>query len=132
MLRVLIADDHEFIRKGIKMILREEYPSAHFEEAEDTDSLINKASDGPWDIILSDISMPGGGGFHALTEFSRQSLTIPVLIVSMFPDEQYVSQVRKAGAWGYVNKDMVTENLVNAVRSILSGKNYFPDAISKV
>lgn len=129
MLKVLIADDHEFIRQGIKLILSEEFPTAHFEEAEDTSSLINKASNGDWDIILSDISMPGGGGIHALEEFSRNELKLPVLIVSMFPDEQYALHARKAGALGYITKDTVNENLVNAVQTVLSGRAYFSDSI---
>ncbi|HEV7780505.1 MAG TPA: response regulator transcription factor [Chitinophagaceae bacterium] len=132
MLKVLIADDHEFIRQGIKLILREEYPLAHFEEAEDADSLISKASAGNWDIILSDISMPGGGGIHALEELSRQELRIPVLIVSMFPEEQYALRVRKAGAVGYITKDTVNENLVNAVQAVLAGQDYFSDSIAKI
>jgi two-component system invasion response regulator UvrY len=127
MMKMLIADDHEFIRRGIRMILSEEYPAAYFEEADDTGSLILKATTGNWDIILSDLSMPGGGGLHALMEFSKQSMLTPVLIVSMFPDEQYASQVKKAGAVGYINKDTVTEHLVKAVRTILSGEHYFPD-----
>jgi two-component system, NarL family, invasion response regulator UvrY len=129
MLKVLIADDHEFIRRGIKLILMEEYPSAHFEEAEDTGTLIRKATSTSWDIILSDLSMPGGGGFHALEALSRQSLKIPVLIVSMFPDEQYASKAKKAGALGYINKDAVTEHLVRAVQTVLTGRDYFPGSI---
>jgi len=131
MLKVLIADDHEFIRQGIKLILREEYPLAHFEEAEDADALISKACSGSWDIILSDISMPGGGGIHALEEFSRQEIRVPVLIVSMFPEEQYALRVRKAGAMGYITKDTVTENLINAVQAVLAGQNYFSDFVTK-
>jgi two-component system, NarL family, invasion response regulator UvrY len=131
MLKVLIADDHEFIRRGIRLILREEYPTAHFDEAEDTTTLISKASENNWDIILSDLSMPGGGGIHALEEFSKQSLGIPVLIVSMFPEDQYVSQLRKSGAVGFVNKDAVTEKLVNAVKTVLSGQHFFSDTNSK-
>lgn len=125
MLKVLIADDHEFIRQGIKMILSEEYPLVEFGEAGDALSLISKACNGSWDLIVSDISMPGGGGFHALEEFSKQQLQVPVLIVSMFPDEQYAARARKAGARGYITKDTVTENLLPAVRMVLAGQHYF-------
>lgn len=127
MLRMLIADDHPFIREGLKLILQEEYPSAHFDEAEDTHSLVNKACTGEWDIILSDLSMPGGGGLHALQEFSKHSINIPVLIVSMFSEEQYGPQLRKAGAVGFVNKDAVNEKLVRAVQQVLAGQHFFSD-----
>ena len=132
MLKVLIADDHSFIRQGLKLILCEEYPLAHFDEAEDTASLIDKATAGEWDIILSDISMPGGGGIHALEEFSRKQLQTPVLIVSMFPEEQYALRVKEAGGVGYLTKDTVTENLIRAVKTVLSGKDYFPEHSEKV
>lgn len=131
MLKVLIADDHDFIREGLKLILREEYPSAHFGEAADTHTLIDKAGIEKWDIILSDISMPGGGGLFALEEITKRELDIPVLIVSMYPDKQYAEHARKAGAVGYLNKDSVTEHLVNAVQAILGGDEYYPVTFEK-
>lgn len=131
MLRVLIADDHEIVRRGIKQILQEEYSFAHFDEAADTSTLIDKAISGGWDIIVSDLAMPGGGGLHALQQISQHAPGIPVLILSIYPEEQYAARVMKAGAVGYLNKDAAPDELVNAVQNILSGRKYVTESVAQ-
>ncbi len=124
MLRILIADDHEIVRRGIRQILQEEFSFAQIEEAFDTDSLINKALSQSWDIIVSDLAMPGGGGLEALLRIREKTPETPVLILSIYPEEQYALRVIKAGASGYLNKDAAPEQLVTAVQRVLSGKRY--------
>lgn len=124
MLRILIADDHEFIRKGLKQILFDEFTSLHIEEAEDTDSLLKLAFSGHWDIIISDISMPGVGGLEALYIIKERLPTVPVLLLSIYPEDQYAGNVLAAGASGYLNKDSAPAELVNATKIILSGQKY--------
>jgi len=131
MLKVLIADDHEIVRRGVKQILQEEFAFAHIEEAGDAGSLINLATSGKWDIIVSDLAMPGGGGLEALRQIHRQAPEVPVLILSIYPEEQYALRVIKAGAAGYLNKDAAPEELINAIRKILSGKKYITSDVAQ-
>src|SRR5689334_21318299 len=122
MLRVLIADDHEIVRRGLKQILLEGFPFVHVEEAFDCPSLVDKAMTESWDIVVSDLAMPGGGGLSALKQIKEKNPGLPVLILSIYPEEQYALSVIKSGAAGYLNKDAAPEELVNAVERILSGK----------
>jgi two-component system, NarL family, invasion response regulator UvrY len=132
MLRVLIADDHEIVRRGLKQILLEEFPFTHIEEASDTTTLVEKAIAGNWDIILSDLAMPGGGGLDAVRQIRQQNITVPVLILSIYPEDQYALRVIKAGAAGYLNKDAAPEELVNAVQRILSGRRHISEAVAEL
>lgn len=132
MLKVLIADDHEIVRRGLKQILLEEFPFIHIEEASDTTTLVEKAIAGNWDIILSDLAMPGGGGLNAVRQIRQQNITVPVLILSIYPEDQYALQVIKAGAAGYLNKDAAPEELVNAVQRILSGRRHISEEVAEL
>ena len=124
MLRILIADDHEIVRQAIKQILLDEFSFAHIEETGDAETLVTKAINDNWDIVISDMAMPGGGGMKALQNIVEKKPGLPVLIFSTYPEEQYALRVIKAGAAGYLNKDCATEEFINAIRKILSGKKY--------
>jgi len=130
MLRILIADDHEIVRTGLKQILREEYPFAEIEDAEDGNALVDKAVQKNWDIIISDLTMPGMTGIDALKVIKEKCPGCPVLILSMYPEEQYAIRVIKAGAAGYLSKDMAQEQLINAVRKVISGKKYLNPSLT--
>ena len=130
MLRILIADDHPVIRSGIKQILFEEFANAHIEEAFDTVSLIEKAMTQDWDIIISDISMPGGGGLEALKTILDKRPQQKFLIVSMYMAQQYAVPSLKAGASGFLNKDTASDELSRAIKMILAGDRYIPPGIN--
>ncbi|MFT3948713.1 MAG: response regulator transcription factor [Agriterribacter sp.] len=119
MLKILIADDHEFIRKGLKQILVDEFSPVQIAEAEDTEKLLELAPTEEWNIIISDISMPGKGGLEALAILKKKQPHIPVLILSIYPKDQYAANVLSAGAAGYLNKDSAPAELVQAVKEIL-------------
>lgn len=131
MLRILIADDHAFIRKGLTQILADEFTSIHIEEAEDTQSLVKLAFEKPWDLIISDISMPGGGGLEALGIIRSKLHDQLVLILSIYPEDQYALRVMLAGAAGYLNKDAAPEDLVTAVKIVLTGEKYITPAVAE-
>lgn len=131
MLRVLIADDHAVVRRGIRQILTEGLSFPHIGEAPETIELIRMALEEDWDIIISDISMPGGGGLEALRAIRKQKPTQPILIVSIFPEEHYAVKVLSMGAAGYLNKDAATDELLNAVKIILSGRRYIQPIIAE-
>jgi two-component system, NarL family, invasion response regulator UvrY len=131
MLRVLIADDHEIVRRGLKQILLEGFSFAHIEEAGDCPSLVEKAIAAQWDIVVSDLAMPGGGGLEALKQIRQLVPGLPVLILSIYPEDQYALRVMKAGAAGYLNKDAAPEELVTAVNRILSGRRYITEGVAE-
>ena len=131
MLNILIADDHEIVRRGLKQILLEGFAFSNIEEAADCPGLVAKALSGTWDIIVSDLAMPGGGGLEALKQIKKESPTLPVLILSIYPEDQYALRVLKAGASGYLNKDAAPEELVTAVQRILSGRRYVTDSLAE-
>ena len=131
MLRVLIADDHEIVRRGLKQILVEGFAFAHIEEAGDCPTLVEKASGDKWDIVVSDLAMPGGGGLEALKQIKKIVRELPVLILSIYPEDQYALRVLKAGASGYLNKDAAPEELVTAIQRILSGRRYVTESMAE-
>jgi len=132
-MRILIADDHSIVRKGLKQILVEEFPFATIEETGDAEGLVKKALNQEWDIVITDLSMPGRSGLDAINQIKQQHPKLPILILSMYPEEQYAMRVLKSGAAGYLSKDMAQEELVNAVKKVLSGKKYItPTLVEKL
>lgn len=130
-MKVLVADDHAIVRKGLKQILLDEYPFGEIEECANAEELLQKAIDGNWDVIISDISMPGRSGLEALQQIRVAHPRLPVLILSMHPEEQYAIRALKAGASGYCSKELAQEELVNAVRKVLSGKKYITPTLAE-
>jgi len=130
-MKVLVADDHAIVRKGLKQILLEEYPFCEIEECANAEELIQKANDGQWDVIISDISMPGRSGLEALHQIRLSHPRLPVLIVSMHPEEQYAIRALKAGASGYCSKDLAHEELIIAIRRVLTGKKYITPSLAE-
>jgi two-component system invasion response regulator UvrY len=128
MLRILIADDHEIVRKGLKHILLEEFPFAHIEEAVDGIMLLEKALNADWDIVLCDIAMPNLNGIKALQQIKAKLPALPVLIISIQTEEQYSKTMLRAGASGYLSKDAAPKELVTAVQTILEGNKFFLSA----
>jgi two-component system, NarL family, invasion response regulator UvrY len=124
MKRILITDDHAVVRHGLKQILKEEFPAFEFAEASSGKEALNKARSGSWDLIIMDISMTGQTGLEILKQMRDESINIPVLMLSMHPEDQYAVRVLKAGAYGYLTKDTASEELITAVRRILEGRKY--------
>ena len=131
MLRILIADDHTVVRKGLKQILLDEFPGAKIEEVPDAEGLIKKVMQGKWDIVVSDLSMPGRSGLDALQQIKISHPGLPVLILSIHPEEQYALRALKAGAAGYLSKDTAPDELVKAVQKVLLGKKYISQSIAE-
>jgi two-component system, NarL family, invasion response regulator UvrY len=131
MTKILIADDHTVVRRGLKQILLEEFPFAFIDEVGDAEELIKKVMKDEWDVIISDLSMPGRSGLESLQQIKQYHPKLPVLILSVHPEEQYAIRVLKAGASGYLNKDLAPEELVKAVNCVLSGKKYITASIAE-
>lgn len=125
MLRIIIADDHEVVRRGLRQILLDQFAGAFIEEVADAEDLISKIMQSNWDVVISDINMPGRTGLDALKQIRATHPELPVLMLSIHPEEHYAIRVLKAGASGYLNKDSASNELIKAVQKVLLGKKYF-------
>lgn len=131
MIRILIADDHTVVRRGLKQILLEEFPSAFIEDVADAEEMVKKVMSSPWDVVVSDLSMPGRSGLDALQQIKHSYPNLPVLILSIHPEEHYALRVLKAGASGYLSKDTASDELVKAVKKVLLGKKYISPTVAE-
>jgi two-component system invasion response regulator UvrY len=130
-LRILIADDHAIIRKGLRQILLEEYPSAIITEAKDAEDAIKSTLNVQYDVVICDLSMPGRSGLDVVEHVKQNYPKLPVLILSIHPEEQYAVRALKAGAAGYLSKDTATEELVKAVQKVLQGRKYISASLAE-
>lgn len=131
MIRILIADDHAIVRRGLRQILLEHYPSAVIEEVADAEALILATINANWDVVICDMSMPGRSGLDALHQIKQSSPKLPVLIMSMYPEDQYALRVLKAGASGYLGKETIHDDIVKAIETIRLGKKFITPAIAE-
>lgn len=131
MTRILIADDHAILRKGLRRILTEMNEGYDIDEASDGYEVIEKTRDKDYDLILLDISMPGLSGLDALKQIKTENPKLPVLILTMHPEEQYALRALKAGASGYLTKESVPDELMNAIRKILKGGKYLSNSLAE-
>jgi two-component system invasion response regulator UvrY len=131
MLRILIADDHEVVRQGLEKILRTEYPDARISAVVDGEELIRKVRDEEWDLVISDLSMPAANGLDALALIREHRPDLPVLILTIHPEEQYALRALKAGAAGYLTKSMESAELLAATRHVLAGRKYITPSIAE-
>jgi len=131
MIRILIADDHSVVREGLKQILVEEFPKAKFGEAKNAAEVFDLVDKQNWDIAVLDISMPGRGGLEILREMKQRNANVPVLILSMYSEDQYAMRALKAGASGYLTKESASEELVRAITQIMSGRKYISQSLAE-
>lgn len=131
MLKILIADDHAIVRRGLKQILLEEYPSARVGEVADAESLVTEVVTNDWEIIICDMNMPGRSGLDALSQIKQIAPQIPVLIMSMYPEDQYALRVLKAGASGYLGKETIHEHIIRAIQTVQLGKKFITPAVAE-
>jgi two-component system, NarL family, invasion response regulator UvrY len=131
--RIILADDHSFIRLGLMQILKDEYPDATIKEVSDGETLIKEVTLQDWDLVISDLDMPGRNGLEALEQIKLIKPRLPVLILSIYTEELYALRVLKAGAYGYLNKNSAPEELITAIQRIALGKKYItPDIAEKL
>jgi two-component system invasion response regulator UvrY len=124
MIRVLIADDHAIVRQGLKLILSETDDLVVAGEADSGLNAIRLAREGNWDVALLDISMPDKNGIDVLKLIKSEHPRLPVLMLSMHPEEHYAIRALKAGASGYLTKQSAPALLVTAIRQVAGGRKY--------
>ena len=130
-IKILIADDHAIVREGLKQIAAEEDDILVAGEAENANILMELLEKEKWDLIILDINMPGKSGLEALKDIKQLYPDLPVLILSMFSEDQYGLRAIKAGASGYLKKVSAPEELVTAIRKIVSGGKYINPALAE-
>lgn len=124
LIKIVIADDHELIREGIKKIIRSSKELRILGEAADFEELVALVPGVAPDLVVLDLSLPGYEGLAGLVELKRRFPALRVLILSMFPEEQFAIAALRAGACGYVTKSMAAEELILAIRRVMGGGNY--------
>jgi two-component system invasion response regulator UvrY len=124
MIKVLIADDHAILRRGLKEILARELNDSVFGEAEDAQEVLARTQSLEWDLLILDISMPGRSGLDVLRDLRTLRPKLPVLVLSMHSEAQYGKRILRAGAAGFMNKASAPEELIKAVQRVLAGGRY--------
>lgn len=123
MYRILVADDHYAVRQALLALLKESFVNAELGEAEDTDSLVKAAVKQPWDLVVTDLVMPGGGALQAIKRIRDVKPALPVIVVSTHAAEVYANWTVRGGANAFLEKDKVSSQLIPAVKEILGETN---------
>jgi two-component system invasion response regulator UvrY len=131
MKRIILADDHSFIRVGLIQILKDEFPSVEIKEVSNGESLVKEVMQHDWDLVISDLDMPGKNGLEALEQIKLIKPNLPVLILSIYTEDLYAVRVLKAGASGYMNKNAAPYELINAIQRISLGRKYITPEIGE-
>jgi two-component system invasion response regulator UvrY len=130
--KIIIADDHQLIRKCISLILTDTYKDICIEEVSNGQELLAKVRAEKWDIIISDISMPGRSGMEVIKEIRQLSPATPLLVFSSHPPEQYALRIIKAGVSCYLTKESASEELISAIEQLRKGKKYFTQEVTEL
>ncbi|HEX8847506.1 MAG TPA: response regulator transcription factor [Pyrinomonadaceae bacterium] len=134
-MRVLIADDDAYVRRGLREIILEEYGAAEIAEARTSREAVNsvreRARERFWDVMVLDINMPGGSGIEVLKELKKEFRKLPILILSGYSEDEYAVRTLRAGASGYLTKDTAPEELIAAIRKVLGGGKYISPSVAE-
>jgi two-component system, NarL family, invasion response regulator UvrY len=131
MIKILIADDHTIFREGLKHILAEYPDLVVADEANNGQEVLDKIWKNNYDMVLLDITMPGMTGLEVLKQLKNDKPKLPVLILSMHPEEQYAVRVLRAGASGYLTKESAPDELIVAIRKISQGRKYITSSLAE-
>jgi DNA-binding NarL/FixJ family response regulator len=130
-IRILIADDHPIVRAGFKQVLSETPDLVVADEAGNGQEVLEHLKKKKYDVVLLDISMPGKNGLEILKELKTNYPKLPVLILSIYPEEQYAIRALKAGAAGYLTKESAPHELISAIRKISAGGRYISESLAE-
>jgi two-component system, NarL family, invasion response regulator UvrY len=129
MTRILLVDDHPVVRQGIKQVLSSAFDPAHVGEAANAEEGLNEVRSTEWDVLVLDLTLPGTSGLDLLKDLRRERPTLPVLVLSMHPPDQFARRAINAGASGYLSKDTSPSELVKAVGEVIAGRRYVNPAV---
>lgn len=131
MVRILIADDHALIREGLKKILKAAQDISVVGEAQNAREVMEEVKKQELDVVILDISLPGKSGLELLKDLKQEYPALPILILSMHPEDRFAVRALKAGAAGYVTKESAVEELVKAIRKVVHGRKYVSPALAE-
>ena len=131
MIRILVADDHTVVRQGVKQIVSLAPDMRVTGEAVSGQEVLAKVLKDDYDIVLLDISMPGGSGLDTLANIKARRPELPVLILTMHPEEQYAVRVLRLGASGYLTKEGASDELLTAIRKVAAGGKYISQTLAE-
>jgi two-component system invasion response regulator UvrY len=131
MIRILIADDHELMRRGLRSILAEAFPELIVREAADARQTLNAAAKQSWDMVLLDINMPGRSGMDVLQDLKHLYPKLPVIMLTVFPEKDFAVRAFKLGCSGYICKQSASDELMAAVRKALAGGRYVTPSLGE-
>lgn len=131
MIKILIADDHAIVREGLKQILSDTGDLIVAGEATNGQEVLELIRHEEWDLIILDLAMPGRDGLYTLKEVKREKSKIPILVLSIYPEEQYAVRALKAGAAGYLTKESAPEELIAAIRKVSQGGKYISASLAE-
>jgi DNA-binding NarL/FixJ family response regulator len=130
-MKILLTDDHAVVRHGLKQILAEEFRRAIFGEARNAQEALDLVWKEHWDVVVLDITMPGRSGLEVLREIKKSKPRVPVLVLSMHPENQFAVRVLKRGASGYMTKESAADELVGAIKKVLAGGRYVSTSLAE-
>jgi two-component system, NarL family, invasion response regulator UvrY len=130
-MKILITEDHAVVREGLKLILADHFKNAVFGEARNATEALARVWKEKWDVVVLDITMPGRSGLEVLKEIRRSRPRLPVLILSMHPEDQFAVRLFKAGAAGYLTKESAGEELVGAIKKVVGGGRYISPSLAE-
>ena len=131
MIRILIADDHTVVRQGLIQIVSDTSDIVVSDEASNGREVLAKISKNKYDVVVLDIAMPDFSGLEILNEIKRENPELPVLMLSIYPEEQYAVRALKAGASGYLTKKVAPKELIQAIRKVYSGGKYITSTLAE-
>lgn len=129
-LRVLVADDHDIVHHGLKQLLSDHFGAVTFGEARNAQEALTQCTAQEWSVMLLDITMPGRTGLDILAELKRIRPTVPVLIMSAFPEEEFALRALKSGASGYLDKRTLAGEIVTAIKRVTTGERYISTTLA--
>jgi len=132
MIRILIADDHSLVRRGLMQVVSDEVDMTVAAEVASADELMARLEAADFDVLVLDLNMPGKGGLEVLKEIRARFPKLPILVLSMQPEDPYAIRVLKAGAAGYLTKESAPELLVTALRKVYAGGKYVSAAVAEL
>lgn len=130
-MRIIIVDDHEVVRQGVRRILEAEYPNILVDEAATAEEATEKVLNESWDLVVLDLSMPGKGGMEFLHEIRSGSCKVPVLVLTFHQQGEFALRAMRAGANGYITKDLCIDELIAATNKVLAGGRYLSHQITE-
>lgn len=129
-MHILLADDHTMFRSGLRRIIEDDFPDASIEEASSCTAVLERLRAGAWSLVILDIAMGEQNSLKILPDMKRSQPSTPVLMLSMYNDQQFIVQALRAGASGYLTKEHTPEELNRAIRAVLAGRRYISESIA--